>query len=187
MNCDLCKENTAVIFIEQESNSGKKRISLCKSCAEQYKIQPDMPLHGNKEIIKLFDKLFEAKTSQDPEASKLCPVCGRSLLLIRKTGITGCSECYQTFPSQIHEMLKTFDVDQIYSGSLPKRLSGFRNTLTDRMDIQLKLEKAIQNEDYEKAAVYRDFLKALDKGCVADGEDSKTFQSGLIGGNDDSE
>ena len=56
---------------------------------------------------------------------------------------------------------------------MPKRLASFRNSLTDRADLQAKLDEAVKNENYEKAAVYRDFLKALERGSVSDG-----FQAG---------
>ena len=59
-----------------------------------------------------------------------------------------------------------------YTGSFPKRLSGFRNALTDRNDLQAKLDEAVREENYEKAAVYRDYLRALEKGSVADASDS---------------
>ena len=37
--------------------------------------------------------------------------------------------------------------------------------------IQGKLEESLKREDYEKAAVYRDYLKALEKSPVSGGED----------------
>ena len=54
---------------------------------------------------------------------------------------------------------------------MPNRLSTFRSVLTDRIALQAKLEESIKNEDYEKAAIYRDYLKALEKSPVAGGED----------------
>ena len=89
------------------------------------------------------------------------------------------AECYSTFSQEIHEMLRNFGVQQNYTGMLPRRLASFRNTLTDRMDIQLKLEESVRNEDYEKAAVYRDFLHALEKGSVSDASDSCQTGEGL--------
>ena len=76
-------------------------------------------------------------------------------------------------------MLRNFGVQQNYTGMLPRRLASFRNTLTDRMDIQLKLEESVRNEDYEKAAVYRDFLHALEKSSVSDASDSCQTGEGL--------
>ena len=56
---------------------------------------------------------------------------------------------------------------------MPRRLTTFRSHLTDRIDLKAKLEQSIQNEDYEKAAIYRDYLRALERRAVADGSDAK--------------
>ena len=61
-----------------------------------------------------------------------------------------------------------------YTGSMPRRIATFRSRLTDRIDLEAKLEQSIQNEDYEKAAIYRDYLRALERGAVADGSDAGT-------------
>ena len=52
-------------------------------------------------------------------------------------------------------------------------MSKWMQRLADRADLQAKLDEAVKNENYEKAAVYRDFLKALERGSVSDG-----FQAG---------
>ena len=61
---------------------------------------------------------------------------------------------------------------QIYSGSLPQRISSFKSVLNDRVALQIKLDQAVKEENYEKAAMYRDYLKALEKSSVARGEDN---------------
>ena len=54
---------------------------------------------------------------------------------------------------------------------MPKRIANFRSPLTDRIEVQKKLEQAIENEDYEKAAFYRDYLHAIENKAVSDGEE----------------
>ena len=179
MLCDFCCKNEANIFLEQVGKNSKTKICLCKNCADVRGIDPSMNPENNKNIISVFEEFFEKKNATDPENKILCSVCGRSLAIIRKTGIAGCPECYSTFAEEIHEMLRNFGIHQNYTGTLPRRLVNFRNTLTDRMDIQLKLEESVRNEDYEKAAIYRDFLHALEKGSVADASDSCDLNEGL--------
>ena len=53
-----------------------------------------------------------------------------------------------------------------------------RSVLNDRVILQNKLNIAIQKEDYEKAAMYRDYLKALEKNAVSG---SAEISSGEIG------
>ena len=56
------------------------------------------------------------------------------------------------------------EADIVYRGSLPRQLSQYRSLLEDRAELQNRLNESIANEDYEKAAVYRDRLKELEAG-----------------------
>lgn len=95
---------------------------------------------------------------------KVCSVCGCTFDKIAKTQNIGCAECYYTFEEEFKETLKEHGISTEYKGSLPKRLKGYRSTLVDRMTMQIKLEEAIAAEEYEKAALYRDYLKVLNNG-----------------------
>ena len=55
------------------------------------------------------------------------------------------------------------------------RLKGYRSTSVDRMTMEIKLDVAIAAEEYEKAALYRDYLKVLNhdgSGMETDGENT---------------
>ncbi len=95
---------------------------------------------------------------------KICGVCGCSFDEIAKSQTIGCSECYYAFAKEFRDTLKEFGIGDVYKGSLPKRLKGYRSNLVDRMTMQIKLEEAIAAEEYEKAALYRDYLKVLNHG-----------------------
>lgn len=163
MICDICTEREAVLFVQQLSLSGKKEIHLCTQCAKERGIDTTVGKTGAslKDLINFIS---------DPK--KLCYVCGKSLDDIQKKGYLGCPECYMAFHEEIKTMLSEKGLDLPYTGSMPKRLVHFRSILTDRIAIQNKLTASIAHEDYEKAAMYRDFLKTLEHPAVAGGEDS---------------
>ena len=56
-----------------------------------------------------------------------------------------------------------------YTGTMPNRLRNFRSVLNDRIVLRTKLEESLKKEEYEKAALYRDYLRALEKTHVAGG------------------
>ena len=58
----------------------------------------------------------------------------------------------------------------MYAGSMPTRLANVRSVLNDRLVLQDKINDAVAKEEYEKAAMYRDYLRALEKSPVADGD-----------------
>lgn len=108
---------------------------------------------------------------------KVCSVCGNSFNQITKDKLFGCPECFYTFEDEIKEIFKSYKITQIYSGSLPKRLKGYKSNLVSRVDTQLKLQEAIKNEEYEKAALYRDYLNVLNSQKIESGEDDLTEKS----------
>lgn len=171
MLCDLCGENEAVLFIEQSNENTKRKLNLCFECAREHGISPDSKTIG-RSLALLFDSILgRTKNQKQKEAdNRLCPVCGISINEITMTRKAGCPECYSIFKNEINDVFKKIGVLPPYKGTLPKRLKNFRSVLTDRIVIQAKLEESLKKEDYERAAVYRDYLKALEKSPVSGGE-----------------
>jgi len=171
MICDLCNENEAVLYIEQANGNTKRKLNLCIECARRYGVSPDSKTIGKSlaALFNAFSDIGNRKVSEDDK--KLCPVCGTSLSTIRNSKHAGCPECYSIFKEDIAPIFKNIGVVSSYTGSMPKRLKNFRSVLTDRIVIQAKLEESLKHEDYEKAAMYRDYLKALEKTPVAGGDD----------------
>ncbi|MBR1536597.1 MAG: UvrB/UvrC motif-containing protein [Treponema sp.] len=171
MICDLCGENEAVLFIEQTNENTKRKLNLCFECARINGVSPDSKTIG-RSLALLFDSILGRNKTQKAKDDRVCPVCGISVSEIKMTRRAGCPECYSIFKNEVTEVFKKIGVVPPYKGTLPKRLKHFRSVLTDRIVIQAKLEESLKREDYEKAAVYRDYLKALEKSPVSGGEDA---------------
>ncbi len=169
MLCDLCKKKEAVIFLEAIGNNGKRKIHLCPDCAMARGIQTPVAAPNAENLAAVFKEIEEKEALSDANSKRLCPICGMSLYSVLKSGTAGCPECYEVFKSEIAASMSENDISGAFTGKMPRRLASFRNALTDRADLQAKLDEAVQSENYEKAAVYRDFLKALERGSVADG------------------
>jgi protein arginine kinase activator len=170
MLCDFCHERDAVFFIEQVGPSSRRKLNICMECAVKRGITPD-PQSLEKSVGGLFAELAHVSQQIEGEDPRVCPVCGTSVISIRKTGCIGCPECYAIFKKEIQELLKARGQTGPYTGTMPRRLASFRSLLTDRIELQAKLEESIKKEDYEKAALYRDYLRALEKKPVAGGSD----------------
>ena len=166
MICDMCKSNEAVIYVEQTSRLGIKKINLCQSCAANFGISPENQ-KIERQIGSLFKQIRQLKREQALKTDSACPVCGQLCSEIWTNGKLGCPECYEIFKSEIDKYLSKRKITVRYTGSMPRRLSNFRSVLTDRAVIREKLEAAVKSEDYEKAAFYRDYLHAIEKKAVA--------------------
>ncbi len=166
MICDLCHQREATFFVEQTSKSGKRKLHFCAECVKQRGFSTD-PRELSKALNSLFQEFFKQGESKD----LVCPVCGQHLSQILLTGLVGCPECYEIFKDNIIQYLEKHNAWGTYSGSMPKRLASFRCPLTDRIEVQKKLEQAIQDEDYEKAAFYRDYLHAIETKAIEECEE----------------
>lgn len=169
MICDLCGENEAVLFVERNGDDGKHKLNLCFDCAAEHGISPDSRTIGHS-LAVLFDTILKRK-KVSLDSQKLCPVCGTSLENIKLTRRAGCPECYSIFKNDIAEILGKLGAKGSYSGIMPKRLKNFHSVLNDRIMLKSKLEESLKKEDYEKAAIYRDYLRALEKTPVSGGGD----------------
>lgn len=162
MKCDFCHENDAIIFVRQVTNNSTKELYLCAECAEKRGISES----SSKMDLNFSGLLGDLIGKQREERNKVCPTCGCRLQIILKEKTVGCAECYNVFKKEITEILKGLGVTKSYTGSLPNRIENFKSSLTDRALLQEKLQNAIQEENYEKAAVYRDKLKMLDNPSI---------------------
>lgn len=183
MKCDLCRTADAAIFIEQISGTTVRKASLCEKCALRHGISAPTASRGKMDVDSVFKKLDELEREADPENRVLCPVCGKTLAQIKQSG-AGCAECYEVFKDEIRKRMERECIDGTYTGTLPKRLPA-RSLLPDRSYLLAKLDQAVQKEDYEKAAVYRDYLALLEKGN-AEGEEYLDYLAALGGERDDS-
>lgn len=161
MKCDICHDKEAIVFIRQVNGSAVNELHLCSDCARirgfssnEAKIEMSL---GN-----LLSGLVDSSLHQNSK-NRACTVCGHLLKDLIENKRAGCPECYVHFNKEILAQLRSDGIQGDYTGSLPKQLAYFKSSLTDRMMLQSKLEKAINEEDYEKAAVYRDRLRILEK------------------------
>jgi len=152
MKCDICGIREAVMFIQEVTPSSTRELHLCAECAAEKRISTD----GGRLEVPL-GKIFPMR----PE-NRLCRICGLSLADLRKYRRAGCPNCYKDFSSEIYAILSG-SKGGTYTGSLPKRIAGFRSRLEDRAVLENSLNESVAREDYEKAAVYRDRLRELDR------------------------
>ncbi len=166
MLCDDCHRNEACIHFTQISPEGKIDKNLCEECAARY--QNFMP-HADARNFTVHDFLkgLFGKTPEEKEETagggQVCPNCGMTYQDFAHTGKIGCSVCYDTFRAQLAPLLKRIHGSSTHSGKIPRRSGG---VLVVRHEIELlkeQLAEAVQSEAYEKAAEYRDKIRALEK------------------------
>jgi protein arginine kinase activator len=90
-----------------------------------------------------------------------CPACGFTQADFKKAGRLGCPECYETFAEPMGSLLKTMHKGTRHVGKVPESLRQSRDVSDRLKNLQKRITKAIEEEDFEKAAILRDEIKQI--------------------------
>ena len=156
MLCCICKDKEATVHLTQIAGDKMQKVDLCEDCAKN---------KGTSDpTFSLADLLLGLGASQEIEqalggAEVRCPRCGFSQADFKKSGRLGCPECYKTFAEGLEGLLKTMHKGTRHAGKVPEALRQGREIADRLKTLQRKLAKAIEEEDFEQAALLRDEIK----------------------------
>lgn len=159
MLCCICKEREATVHLTQIAADKMQKVDLCEECAKTKGV-------NDPTGFSLADLLLGLGASQEIEQSAggvalKCPRCGFTQADFKKAGRLGCPECYKTFGEGLESLLKSMHKGTRHVGKVPESLRQTRD-LSDRLSaLQKKLNKAIDEEDFEQAAQLRDQIKQM--------------------------
>lgn len=157
MLCCICKEREAKVHLTQIVGDKMQKVDLCEECAKTKGM--DDPTG-----FSLADLLLGLGASQEIEQAAgggqlKCPRCGFTQADFKKAGRLGCPECYNTFAEPLEGLLKSMHKGTRHVGKAPESFRQSRD-ISDRLKLlQKRLAKAIEQEDFEQAAVLRDEIK----------------------------
>lgn len=161
MVCDSCGQGEAVVHLTQIVENQMTTSHLCEQCAAAKGLDTAEG-QPNFALTDFLAQMGEAP-EQDASLEATCGFCGLTLAAFRETGRLGCSHCYATFDSHLRGVLRrihggTQHVGKVYLPSDPtvferaKRAEGLRG----------RLRRAVESEDFERAAELRDLIRTLD-------------------------
>jgi len=159
--CQNCNKKAATFHVTEIIDNEKKEIHLCEDCAREKNIA--LPTGSLTDFIS---GLFEAHNEKEvPELAGIaCPVCGTTYAEFRQGGGLGCSRDYAVFKKALLPFLERIHGSTKHKGKVP--INAGKDMANARKLIQLRrdLNKAIEAEEYEKAAKLRDQIYELKKG-----------------------
>jgi len=120
-------------------------------------------------IGKIFTKTFSQLGIHGHPHSKrhkckfVCESCGTSFDELKKTGDLGCAACYKAFTTPLEQIFEDTHGRTKHIGRIPKR--GGAIVKRDRQVDLLRehMQKAVDDEDFSRAAFLRDQIKRLDE------------------------
>jgi protein arginine kinase activator len=157
MQCDVCGEKDATVFLTQIVEGKMQKVNLCEACAKTKGVNDPTGFA----LTDLLLGLPAEKLERGP-ASHKCPVCGFTQADFKKTGRLGCSECYTTFAEALAPMLANMHKGTTHVGKAPGNRARLREINAKMKTLQASLDEAVASEQYEKAATLRDEIRQLE-------------------------
>lgn len=179
MLCDKCNQREARVYYTEIINGQKKEQHLCEECATEftrfnsaitnsdflsgilsslfggYYLQDDDEQVGNEKIDTIQRNINIAK----------CSNCGTTYEEVVKNGKLGCYKCYKEFGISLSSTIKKIQGTNQHTGKIPKGyVSKTDKIISDLSQVQklsLKLQEAIEKEEFEEAAKLRDLIREL--------------------------
>ena len=159
MLCSICKSNQATVHLTQIVSDKMQKVDLCESCAKEKGV-------NDPAGFSMADMLLGLGASQEMEEATgssglQCPRCGFTQADFKKTGRLGCSSCYEVFAEGLQSLLKSMHKGTRHVGKVPPALRKSRDLQNKLQSLESQLKQAIDNENFEQAAVLRDQIKQL--------------------------
>ncbi len=161
MKCDNCSK-TATIHLTEIKGGKKIEKHLCESCANQ---TGDVPVKAHTPINELLTQFVMAHSGVQKEAGGACEHCGITWAEFRQAGLLGCAHDYNLFEKELTPLLqRAHEGATHHLGKVPSRRAEGAGTLRrkgqrDVAKLRRELGKAVDDEDYERAAGLRDEIK----------------------------
>ncbi len=153
MKCEACNKRHATVHLTEIASGEKKEQHLCDECAHNL----------NDQLIKMpsptdiLTNLINQVVPEIGEMSKTsCPACGMSYLEFRSSGRLGCPMDYTAFKKGLVPLLEKMHGSAQHIGKVPSRAGKELVVKNEVLQLRKELDKAVEKEDYEKAAKIRD-------------------------------
>lgn len=165
MLCQDCNLKEPTVHLTQIINNKKLMLNLCKECAEKRGFHSPfehMPFPLAELVTGMVgEKVPATKGTKKTAKAKKCPSCGMTFEDFGKVGRLGCGQCYKTFRTEMTDLLRKIHGSPKHRGKNRMDVSEAVQPIREERQLRDELRKAIENEEFEKAAAIRDQIKSL--------------------------
>jgi protein arginine kinase activator len=159
MKCDSCNK-TATVHLTEIKNGKKFEKHLCEQCAAQHE---HLPVKAHTPINELLTNFVMAHSGLQKEMGAACEHCGITWAEFRQSGLLGCEHDYTHFEKDLTPLLqRAHEGATHHLGKVPARrgASGVpAKRPVDLSRLRKELARAVEAEDYERAAKLRDQIR----------------------------
>ena len=166
MFCEICGKKEATVHLTEIVNDKVTKLHLCEDCAKEKGSEMEEHFGLNDLLAGLAD--LGASVEPDVLDTIKCPSCGFTYRDFKKIGRLGCGNCYDAFKKHLAPLLKRIHGSDRHVGKVPLMVGKTVKDARSIQDLKMRMEKAIQAEDFEEAARLRDNIKDLEKSSAGD-------------------
>lgn len=162
MRCEKCGKNTANTVYQENINGKVTTTHLCADCAAQINMNSffaDM-YKGWESVIGDFFGAAQPTLREDD--STACPTCGSRLSDLSGSAKIGCADCYTHFRQSLLPSIHRIHGKTNHMGKIPKSAGQAMLRSREIEDLKKRLNKAVEEQDFEQAAQLRDQINALE-------------------------
>lgn len=172
MLCQNCSKNEATTHIKRVVNGEATESHLCSACTRKLGYDgffDDFSLN----IPNIFSSFFsDTGFALAGARSDRCEKCGSSFDDIIRTGMVGCADCYKKFYDKLLPSIQRIHGRSNHAGKIPvitkavesKPEKKEKTTEEKIAELQSEMQKAIETQNFEQAAIIRDSIKELKEG-----------------------
>ena len=164
--CDTCQK-PATVHLTEIKNGKKIEKHLCENCAAQSGEGLATGAKAHMPINELLTN-FVMQHSGAQKESLTCEHCGITWAEFRQNGLLGCEHDYSAFEKELTPLLqRAHEGAAHHVGKVPTRRGGTgvpAKRVVDVTKLRKELARAVESEDYEKAAGLRDQIRQCEGG-----------------------
>jgi protein arginine kinase activator len=160
MKCQFCS-SPATVHLTRLVKKQKVEVHLCEACAEKHQ-SPSADLS----LSSILESVIGQHVS--PVAEELgrliCPTCGIKYMEFRADGRLGCPADYEVFRAGLVPILQRIHRATRHAGKVPRHRPAAQPEAAsgppaDLLGLRQQLRRAVEAEDYERAADLRDRIR----------------------------
>lgn len=154
-----CKKNEASFYYKQNINGKVSEVALCSDCAGEI----NHGFHTESFSFNPFGGFFgPSPAKKTADTVKRCTLCGSQFADLVKKGKIGCAKCYEIFADELSATVAQLHGQTTHIGRAPLEHRAKNEKRSREKQLQSELKKAIEIQDFERAAVLRDDIKKLE-------------------------
>ena len=159
MQCNVCGKVEATIHLTEIVNDKAVELHLCEACAQEKgaEFSPQFSFGDLLAGLADFNPIMMSETTR----LEKCSSCGQSVTELSKSGRLGCPDCYKNLQKSLLPIIKRVQRSAQHIGKRPQKISVKLKKQIAIRELEEKLKKFVELEDYEKAAQVRDEIRKL--------------------------